>query len=393
MPLQERKQIMPKQKDIFLDSGVCTTTNNDQDKIDIRKILNSNKFIPIWLQRNELEKHCKLPPYSVELHLTSTCNYNCYHCSYANRRKSATYLEEDIIDGIIDNLTSSIRPKGVYFSGGGEPTTLKNWDRYISRLTDNGIEVSLITNGSLLKQQHLPTLSKLNYIAISIYSSNNDTANKITGTKNKKQSFTLPKEIKNHSEKIVVGARCVINKFNYTEITDTYQKAVASGYDYVIFIPEVDYEKRGLSLSMEQIDEMIEKTSTCSIDNKKTNLASLVKNKFHFYPQAYDKEIFNSIDCQAIRLRTNAFINYDGGIYLCQPHIGNQKYCIGNLHEKRLDAIWNSKKHKEVINSLSKQWKAGLCANCRSIGFNKSIYEYINTESNQPIEITKDSFV
>ncbi len=392
------KNVMHKKYYYPEDLKVASVVPNEikhKDEIDIRNILNNNKFIPIWLQRESLglKAYDKLPPYSVELHLTSVCNYDCYHCSYANRRKSAVYLKQEIINGLIDNLINSTRAKGVYFSGGGEPTTLKNWDLYIKRLLENNIEVSLVTNGSLIKPQHLPIISNLNYIAISIYSIKSETAKKITGSKKIEHSFLLPEEIKKHSGKTVVGARCVINRFNYDEIIDIYNKAIDSGFDYIIFIPEIDYENRGVCLTMEQVNKMRELVWSSSIDNKKANLELLAKNQFNYYPQADNKEIFNHIDCQAIKLRTNAFVNYDGGVYLCQPHIGNKTYCIGNIVNKRFEDIWNSEKHKKVIDSLAKQWARGHCLNCRSIGFNKTIHEYNNIDCNQPIEIIKDSFV
>jgi len=362
---------------------------NSSNKIDINNILSANKFIPIWLQREKMKSDL-LTPHSIELHLTSVCNYDCYHCSYANRRKSAVYLESEIVERLVDDL-KTINPRGVYFSGGGEPTALKNWDKYIEQLSSNKIETALITNGSLIKQHHIPILSKLNYIAISIYSTKNNVAQEITGNKKINHSFALPKEIHKQNGKVVVGARCVINKYNYTEVVDIYNKAIVSGYDYLIFIPEIDYESRGICLTIDQINKMVKIVSSSHIDDRKTNLSSLAGNDFNFYSKK--NEVYKQIDCQAIKLRTNAFVNYDGGVYLCQPDIGNQEYCIGNINDERFIEIWNSEKHKNIIEKLEKRWRIGGCENCRSIAFNRNVYKYVHKEYNQPIEIIKDPFV
>lgn len=83
----------------------------------------------------------------------------------------------------------------------------------------------------------------------------------------------------------------------------------------------------------------------------------------------------------AINIRANAFVNYCGGVWLCQPHIGDQRYCIGNLNEQRFANIWNSLRHKKVIASLNGAFATGACRNCRSIAFNQAADRYENDAS------------
>jgi len=80
-------------------------------------------------------------------------------------------------------------------------------------------------------------------------------------------------------------------------------------------------------------------------------------------------------------MRSSAFVNYNGGVYLCQPDIGNNELEIGNLNDSTFKQIWNSDKHHKVIKKLHNRWNQGLCSNCRSIAFNQKIYQYDeNTE-------------
>ena len=360
----------------------------DSNKIDIANLLNPNKFIPIYLERKNVDP-LSLPPVAVEFHLTATCNYNCYHCSYGLRNKKRIFLPEDIIEVLVDDLID-MKIKCVYFSGGGEPTTLKNWDKYMDRLLNSGIDISLITNAALIKDEHLPLIRRINYIAISIYSTKEDIYKKITGGNSFSTYFTLPKRIKAEPHRCIVGARCVINKFNYQDIFDLYLKAMDSGYDYIIFIPAIDYEKRGVALTDDQIDflkNMVEKNLD-KIDNKKTNLLRLYKKSFSYYK--VDKNY--KIGCQAVLLRTNAFVNYDGGVWLCQPLIGQDMYCIGNLYEKDFRQIWNSDRHIQVINELAERFKRGGCDDCRAIAFNESVISFENS-MNRPFTIVRDYFI
>lgn len=369
--------------------GESPDTDPSLSGINLQHLLSPSKFLPVYLSRINCDP-TKLPPYSIELHLTASCNYKCYHCSYSDRNANPIFLKKEIIKSLIDTLSNDLIPCGAYFSGGGEPTTLKDWDKYIATLHGRGISVALVTNGSLIRDTHLETISKLTYIAISIYSTRESTYRKITGGNAFEVQFALPGKIKGLKSKTIVGARCVINEFNCDEITDIYKKAIDSGYDYVIFIPEIDYEKRGITLSDKLINELLETTSKTSFDDKRTNLNNLISNRFHYYSGYQDVASFG---CHSIRLRTNAFVNYDGGVYLCQPHIGNLEFCIGNLNTGSLSDIWNGKQHLSVIEKLSDEYACNKCANCRSISHNKAVSRYLQTGDNIPFTVFKDSFL
>ncbi len=359
----------------------------------LKYLLTPNKVIPVWLERKEKEDFSKIAPFSVELHLTSKCNYSCYHCSYVNRRQKKMSLQHSMITKLLYDLIN-LKVKGVYFSGGGEPTLLPRWEEYIDTLISHGINVALITNGSLIKEQNLSLLARLNYIAISIYGVRESTVRNIIGVrKNIFYSFELPIQIKKKSEKVIVGARCVINKFNYSEVIDIYNRAIGSGYDYIIFIPAVDYERRGIALTSNELTHLKQLVSSAKIDSKNTNLLSLAKREFSFYERTIEEEVYKNIECQNLKLRLTAFVNYDGGVYLCQPHIGNSRYCIGNLYDDSFQAIWNSPQHLKVIDRLLTDWKRGKCINCRAINYNRTIYNYEIMPLNTPIEIVKDYFL
>lgn len=359
-------------------------------KIDLRNLLNPAKFLPAYLERKDRDP-LGLAPYSVEFHLTSTCNYNCCHCSYGTRNRAGTFVRPKRIELLLEDLTGPLRPRGVYFSGGGEPTTLKGWDGYIQRLADSGVRTALVTNASLLGQRHLPALARLDYLAVSIYSPNQETYKKITGGDRFAAQFEIPAMVKAVAPKVTVGARNVINPHNHAQVPDIYRLAMQAGYDYVIFIPEIDYEKRGLALSAQEVETLLDICPRADADPAKTNLTGLVANRFGYYRDFQD--ICGQIDCLAARLRTNAFVNYDGGVYLCQPLIGNQDYCVGNINEKRLAEIWNSKRHQAVVEALSGRWRAGQCENCRSGSHNRAALEYQKAPENTPLTVLKDSFL
>ncbi len=358
--------------------------------VDLRTLLNPLKIIPHFIERKNNKN--MLGPIAVEFHWCTTCNYNCVHCSYAQRRKNFKILSENIVENTVQDLIN-MKVKAVYFSGGGEPTTYKNWDKYAKEFLDNGIETALITNSILIKNEHLDLLKKFNYIAVSVYSTNEEEYKKITGADNFKRQFALPKMLNSQNSNVIVGARCVINNINYNTIISTYNKAIGEGFDYIIFIPAVDYENKKIDLSEEiknKVKELINANAD-KIDPRKTNLLGLGEKGIQHYKHNQGKDFIDYDCCGCIDIRANAFINYDGNVYLCQPLIGQEEFSIGNLNQNSFKEIWNSERHKDVILKLNNRFINGHCVDCRSISHNIKIHEYI--KSNNMPNIVEDNFV
>lgn len=77
--------------------------NKHEKNVNLKKLINPEKAILPYCERKN-ETAC--PPFSVELHLTSFCNYNCYHCSYQNRRSKHIVVNDITIEMLINNIVS-----------------------------------------------------------------------------------------------------------------------------------------------------------------------------------------------------------------------------------------------------------------------------------------------
>lgn len=369
-----------------------------RDSINLSTLLNPHKILPHYEQVQNListgggSSITSLPPIAVEFHWCASCNYNCVHCSYGQRRQNKSRLSPEIITQIISDL-KTLGTKAIYLSGGGEPTTLSKWNYYAQSMLDSGFELALITNSVAIKPGHYELLRRFNYIAVSVYSTKEEQYKAIVGSNHFEGQFSLPKKLKTPVSHLIVGARCVINSINYQEIFNTYQKAMQEGFDYIIFIPAVDYEKRSIDLTQEQKDcvlEQIEK-GLGQIDPATTNLINVKNNGIGHYGSSYLPKLEKSFLCNAILMRSNAFINYDGEVYLCQPLIGDTTYSLGNLNKQRFSEIWNSARHNEVIANLNEKFALGKCENCRAISYNVAIDGLLRGQ--KPDIIPADNFL
>ena len=81
-------------------------------------------------------------------------------------------------------------------------------------------------------------LVQFNYIAISFQASSSEKYETITGSNTKDKLYSNIKTLRSILKETILGARCVINRYNYKEIANIYtQISYTVGY-YIIHSTE-----------------------------------------------------------------------------------------------------------------------------------------------------------
>ncbi|MCE5275253.1 MAG: radical SAM protein [Deltaproteobacteria bacterium] len=91
----------------------------------------------------------KFGPISLNLDLTTACNFSCPHCVDSRLLNTGDYLDLDTIKRSIETLQKN-GLRSVIIIGGGEPTIHKNFEDIVRFIRDRGIQVGIVTNGSRL---------------------------------------------------------------------------------------------------------------------------------------------------------------------------------------------------------------------------------------------------
>ena len=114
----------------------------------------------------------------VNYHITNRCNYHCTYCfGKFNGQKDPTL---DDAKKIVDNIAlyfaqNNIADGRINFAG-GEPALYEHLDELIDYTSSLGIQVSIVTNGSLLTLERIRSWQgKVSYIGFSIDSIDCDT--------------------------------------------------------------------------------------------------------------------------------------------------------------------------------------------------------------------------
>ena len=86
-------------------------------------------------------------PISINLDLTTACNYRCDHCIDWDILNSPQRFREDALRTSIATLvTRGLR--SVILIGGGEPTLYPGFTPFVAFLKDSGLDIAVVTNGS-----------------------------------------------------------------------------------------------------------------------------------------------------------------------------------------------------------------------------------------------------
>jgi len=112
-----------------------------------------------------------------DIHPNNFCNHNCIWCKFEHNKLELSY------EDMVRHLDKYPTVRGVRISGGGEPLLNRDTFPFIDECVRRGVEVGLFTNGSLLNDDNIPTVSKCRFCRISLDAATPLTHHRIHGSK------------------------------------------------------------------------------------------------------------------------------------------------------------------------------------------------------------------
>lgn len=130
-------------------------------------------------------------PVLITVDPTNVCNFDCAWCNadyireHRNHRLSQKILTD--IANFLPQWSNSAYPdykgiKAICVAGGGEPLLNPYTGEFIDRVVANGIEVGMVTNGSLI-YDNIDPLSQCTWVGVSVDAGTSKTFNKLKGFK------------------------------------------------------------------------------------------------------------------------------------------------------------------------------------------------------------------
>ncbi|MFZ5354278.1 MAG: radical SAM protein [Bacillota bacterium] len=299
---------------------------------------------------NKVRKGERVAPIYIRIKPTNYCNHRCNYCSYADSelglRDSVNY-QDQIPWGKMKEIISDfgdIGVKAVTFSGGGEPLIYPYIIDTMRGMLDKGIQISIITNGQNLEGEAAKTLTKANWVRISMDSANAETYSairKIPLSYFDKVCNNIDNFSKIKPSNCEFGINFVINHQNYNQIFDMAKMVRELGVNHIKFAARItkdlhEYHEKFKDEAIQQIHESIDKLIKpgFSIINKYEEDFETSMVFHRNYKKCFVQEVFGVIAA-------------DSKVYFCHDKAYVSSGVVGDLSQQSFKELWFSKETQE----------------------------------------------
>ena len=228
-----------------------------------------------------LEKAPNHAPLSINLDVTTACNYRCDHCVDMDILNTGIrYDHEQLKDSLTTLIDRGLR--SVIIIGGGEPTVYPGFADIVRHLKARDIQIGVVTNGSRMDRiaEVADVLSKGDWVRLSLDSGNDDTFRAMHKPVSKKVTLDwicshIP-DIKKINPAFQIGYSFIVVwkdcEANDTEIIDNTNEIIQAAerakqyqFDYISYKPfltraeENNAEVVNLTQEEDSIDNILKK--------------------------------------------------------------------------------------------------------------------------------------
>lgn len=289
----------------------------------------------------------RVAPIYIRIKPTNICNENCYYCHYKNsylnldEYVSSDYIPREKMLEIVSDM-GDMGVKAVTFSGGGEPLVYPYIAETMQAILNEGIDLSIITNGILLKEKNAEILRNANWVRLSIDSCKAEKYARFRGVPEEWFEM-LCNNISNFSAiksgNCELGVNFVVNRDNYEDVYEMSVLMKSLGVNHVKFAPVINnhteaYHEPFQEIVMEQLGR------ARSLEDENFRIIDLytgdiqrIKNGTMVFDRTYEKCYIKDVVC---------VIAANQKVYYCHDKAYLSNGCVGELKEARFKDVWFS---------------------------------------------------
>lgn len=315
------------------------------------------------------------PPIYVRVKPINRCCHDCSFCVY-NKENSNMHDTMDRADVLskeklfeILNDFKDMGVKALTYSGGGEPLMHPNIVDVLNKTKENNIDLSILTNGQLLKGERADALKDARWVRVSMdyctpeqfVASRGGTEKMFNDVIDNIYKFS---DIKNPDCDLSVNF--IITKENYKNILLATKLLKDAGVDNVRFSPVwlIDY----VSYHQPLIQEVKQSLTLARSFESET---FKVYDSYNITPEAINRKYTKCFIMQTIPV-----IGADYNVYTCHNKSYTEEACIGSIKDQSFKQLWFSEKTKKFFDTYNPQVHCKCqCANDKK---NLFIHDLVN---------------
>jgi MoaA/NifB/PqqE/SkfB family radical SAM enzyme len=305
-----------------------------------------------------------LPPISTDTDPSNRCNYNCPWCNAFEYMKGK---KNDIPSDHLLKLADFYAEWGIKstcVAGGGEPLMNKGLPQFLERLSQNGVESGVITNGSLITDKIAEVIAKnCRWVGISMDAGGPETYAFAKGLSNNDKSLRqfdvvvkniekVTKAVKQFGTKCDVAWKYLLHPKNAHEILNAAIIAKEIGCVHFHMRP-VGWD----NLLKTKGKDSLNFDDMQGINSQITKAMKLEDEKFQFFGvrhkfQPNFQRKINFTKCWAAPLILT--FGADGNCQLCFDMRGRKDLILCRHYPDPKEVLehWNTDRHKRILQNI-----------------------------------------
>ena len=350
--------------------------------LDETKIAWHKDRINAWLNNK------RFAPITIDCSLTRKCNYKCVYCyGQLQANHEERNMTKDVIFKFLDDC-AEMGVKGISFVSDGESTCNPNIYDAIIRGKNNGIDMALGTNGSLLKKDRLEDiLPALTYLRFNYSAAQPERYAEVMGTHISsfdKVNSIIRKciEIKNNKKlSVTIGLQMVLLPEFSDQIIPLSKLGMDLGVDYLVIKHCGDDEKGTLGVKYDkyfELTDLLKKAETYSTNNYlvKAKWSKILSGGKRYYSECYGPPFLLQLSGSGLLAPCGALFNNR-----------YKRYHIGNIFDISFKEMWRSDRYWEIMDLISSKKfdaKTMCCALCIQHKTNEFLWSIKNGAPYKP---------
>ena len=314
-------------------------------------------------------------PINVVIDPTYKCNHRCPGCHGLMGQDTATISLEKL-DQIIREL-AQLGVRACNLGGGGDPSCHPDFSGVLKSFKKHGLPVGYYTNGELLRDTDIQaTIEACPWVRFSLDADGPE----IHQLVHRASPKAFDKVVRNmsrmhqarvkHNSDIVLGAGYLVRPDTIKGVYGAAKLCRDIGLDYLRVRPFFGYDNQPLCNNTEA-DEIVGELERCKELESESFKIDSPQNRM-------DWVVTGQPEITYTRCNVHHFSTHIGGdlkVYLCCHTVGWEKYCLGDLSKQTFSEIWNSKRRRDIYESIDYRDCATPCS--MSV-FNKLLHKFEN---------------
>jgi len=307
-------------------------------QLDGTKLIYHTEALARW-KRGEV-----VYPIQLEISPTQACNHKCTFCYYEYTARSKAFLDRDVWERLLRE-SADLGTKSVFYSGEGEPLLHKDIMEMVELGAALGFDQALNTNATALGEKQVSRiLPHLEWMRVSV---NGVTAEDYAAVHrcppehferavtNVERAAKFKRE---NGLKVAIGIQCVYTGQPLDKVTDFVQRLRDAGVSYYSLKPGMPHPDNPEFIAA-PFPSQEELASVLALATPDFQVAVRWGLREQDWKRPYTK---------CLSLPFFAEVTADGKIYACGPHLGEENFCYGSLHEMSLRDLWSHESRAKV---------------------------------------------